>query len=424
MNRNLTVFLLGSYFFCYAIPQYIPNLFYVYDRIAAQLLFLTILNIIAFLLIIRKNTFKQFFSTYKSKYHFYSYLGFVLFSSFSLVVAENLTEGLVSLTKVMTFFLSFIIILFLSQSQKINFLKIFIFFTIIALSIESGLINYLFYDSVITNGNFLQRGNEFKGLAANINISSFSIALKIPVLIYIIFSKQKRYLKFLCFILIYSSLLTILLLLSRAAILAIVFISISLFCMFLFNYNKFNNRNFLGVILAVFLSFVSYQLINDKNPSDLIVDRFSTITDPATDGSVKERLNFYTTAFQSIKNNPILGVGVGNWKIISIKYSKDIIKEYVVPYFVHNDFLQVMAEIGILGGLLYLFYIFYPFIISFREVLTKKTFSLNFMIFLILGVYIIDSMLNFPMDRSITFVYLIFSIALFYQLIFNKIYEK
>ena len=40
MNRNLTVFLLGSYFFCYAIPQYIPNLFYVYDRIAA----ITILN--------------------------------------------------------------------------------------------------------------------------------------------------------------------------------------------------------------------------------------------------------------------------------------------------------------------------------------------------------------------------------------------
>ena len=102
-------------------------------------------------------------------------------------------------------------------------------FTIIAIFVESGLINYLFYESVITNGNFLQRGNAFKGLAANINIASFSIALKIPVLIYIIFSKQKKYLKLFCFILIYSSFLTILLLLSRAAILAIVFISISLF---------------------------------------------------------------------------------------------------------------------------------------------------------------------------------------------------
>ncbi len=424
MNRSQTIFLLGSYFFCYTIPQYIPSLFYVYDRIAAQLLFLTILNIIAFSLIIRKNTFQQFFSIYRSKYHFYSYLGFVLFSSFSLLVAENFTEGLVSLTKIMTFFLSFMIIVFLSQSQKINFLKIFITFSLIALFVESGLINYLFYESVITNGNFLQRGNAFKGLAANINIASFSIALKIPVLIYIIFSKQKKYLKLICFILIYSSFLTILLLLSRAAILAIVFISVSLFFMFLLNTNKLNNRNFLGVILSVFLSFVSYQLINDKNPSDLIVDRFSTITDPATDGSVKERINFYTTAFQSIKENPIFGVGVGNWKIISIKYSKDIIKEYVVPYFVHNDFLQVMAEIGLLGGLFYIFYIFYPFYRSFREVLIKKTFSLSFMMFLIIGVYIIDSMLNFPMDRSITYVYLIFSIALFYQLIFNKIYEK
>ena len=119
MNRNLTVFLLGSYFFCYAIPQYIPNLFYVYDRIAAQLLFLTILNIIAFYLIIRKNTFKQFFSTYKSKYHFLLIPGICsIFFFFSLVVAENLTEGLVSLTKVMTFFLSFIIIFILISKSK------------------------------------------------------------------------------------------------------------------------------------------------------------------------------------------------------------------------------------------------------------------------------------------------------------------
>jgi hypothetical protein len=94
-------------------------------------------------------------------------MGFVLLSSFSLVVAENFTEGLVSLTKIMTFFMSFMIIVFLSQNQKINFLKIFITLSIIAISLESGLINYLFYDSVITNGNFLQRGNEFKGLAGN-----------------------------------------------------------------------------------------------------------------------------------------------------------------------------------------------------------------------------------------------------------------
>jgi len=49
---------------------------------------------------------------------------------------------------------------------------------------------------------------------------------------------------------------------------------------------------------------------------------------------------------------------------------------------------------------------------------------LNFLIFLIFGVYVVDSMLNFPMDRAVTFIYLIFSIALFYQISNTHFNEK
>ena len=96
-----------------------------------------------------------------------------------------------------------------------------------------------------------------------------------------------------------------------------------------------------------------------------------------------------------------LGVGVGNWKIISIRYSRDIIAEYRVPYFVHNDFLQVTAEIGIFGGLAYMCFIFLPFFKSMSMLFRQKYFSIYFMIFLISGVFIIDSLLNFPLDRPI-----------------------
>ena len=46
------------------------------------------------------------------------------------------------------------------------------------------------------------------------------------------------------------------------------------------------------ILLIGVFSIISYQQFNDKNASDVIVERFSTITDPGSDDSVKERLNF------------------------------------------------------------------------------------------------------------------------------------
>ena len=124
------------------------------------------------------------------------------------------------------------------------------------------------------------------------------------------------------------------------------------------------------ILLIGVFSIISYQQFNDKNASDVIVERFSTITDPGSDDSVKERLNFYSTAVESISMNPLFGIGVGNWKIVSIKYSKDIIKEYRVPYFAHNDFLQITAEIGIIE--VYFIYFYFLSVFNFSTLYIKK----------------------------------------------------
>ena len=129
------------------------------------------------------------------------------------------------------------------------------------------------------------------------------------------------------------------------------------------------------------MSIFSYNVINEKNAYSILTERFSNVTNPIVDESVNERLNFYTTAIQSIGDNPLLGIGIGNWKIKSIDLSKEIIISYRVPYFVHNDFLQYLAEIGIIGGLCFMFYIFYPIFISFLRSLKSRSFNLDFMIF-------------------------------------------
>jgi O-antigen ligase len=425
MAKAKIISLLGLYFFSYTIPQYIPNLYYAYDRVTVHLLFLSILNVFTFLILVKSGDLIKLISIFKNKIHFYSYSIFILISCFSLFVADNLVEGLVTLTSYLIYFISFILIVCIAQKIKKILLKTFLMFTLIAVFMESGWINYLIYDSVVTNGNFLSRSNDFSGFTGNINISSFSLALKVPILLYIIFKSENRYMRSISLVFIFSSFLSILLLFSRAAIIALIFIMISLSLLLIINKTRNMIKKYIYVICFIFLSFISYGLINDKNPSNIIVDRFSNvISNPGADGSVNERLNFYSTAVNSIFRTPLTGIGVGNWKINSVDYSRDIIAEYRVPYFVHNDFLQITAEIGIIGGLAFIYFIFYPFFVSLKKSFYEKDFNLYFMIYLIMGVYIIDSLLNFPIGRVITVIFLLFTIMLFYILTQNFEDEK
>ena len=416
MGRNLTYLLLGSYFFCYTIPQSVFNLFYVYDRISVHFLFLAVLNLISLILILRKNTIDEFLSVFKEKPHSYSYLLFIVFGLISILVAENKIESIVTITQLLIFFSSFVIIVFLSKLKNINFIKVFGVFTLMAVFIESIYINYLFYDSILIGGNSLDRSNEFRGFTANINISSFSLCLKIPLLFYLAFNTKVNTVKVSTLIMIFSSILTILLLGGRASIIALIFILLLIATVCIFKINKSKIVNLSLSILMIVLSLSAYQSFNQNNKSSRVVERFSNVFNPIEDQSVKERLSFYSAAFQSIKNKPLLGIGIGNWKLISIEYSKDLIEDYKVPYHVHNDFLQVAAEVGLFGGIAYLYFILFPFVMSIKKFLLdrEKKFNQYVLIILIFGVYVLDSLLNFPMARPVNFIYLLFAMALFY----------
>ena len=226
---------------------------------------------------------------------------------------------------------------------------------------------------------------------------------------------------------IFSSILTILLLGGRASLIALSSILVLVIIISILKSNKSKIINLSLSFFIIALSLSTYQFFNQNNLKSNVIERFSIVFNPSEDDSVNERLNFYSSAIQSIKKHPLLGIGVGNWKIVSIDYSKDIIEDYKVPYFAHNDFLQIFAEIGLIGGLAYLYYIFFPFILSFKKMfkLIREGFSKYFLIFLIFGVYIIDSLLNFPMARPVNVIYLLFTIALFYILNNQSLsYEK
>ena len=62
---------------------------------------------------------------------------------------------------------------------------------------------------------------------------------------------------------------------------------------------------------------------------------------------VNQRLRYYEDVFKHVVSNPVIGVGLE--KIKSIEYDNKDINGYIVPYHAHSDFIQLGAELGVIG---------------------------------------------------------------------------
>ena len=133
------------------------------------------------------------------------------------------------------------------------------------------------------------------------------------------------------------------------------------------------------------------------------MSRAATISVSTNDGSVNQRLRYYEDVLTHITKNPVLGVGIGNWKLSSIDYDKEDIEGYIVPYHAHSDFIQLGAELGFVGFLLYLgvflLAAYFVFVILFKSDLDADNKWFVFLLITALAVYFVDANLNFPIAR-------------------------
>jgi tetratricopeptide (TPR) repeat protein len=113
------------------------------------------------------------------------------------------------------------------------------------------------------------------------------------------------------------------------------------------------------------------------------------------------RLHLWGTAIDYSLKNPILGAGYGNWKLASIPYERELANELFVPYHAHNDFIEMFADLGLIGGLCFsgMFLLLLYYTVSFLR--TKRGDPLMVIIaFLAVSCYGVDALLNFPAERT------------------------
>lgn len=146
-------------------------------------------------------------------------------------------------------------------------------------------------------------------------------------------------------------------------------------------------------------------------------NEFTDILDSAT---LSERKVLWSNTIEMIKDNPVTGVGAGNWKIHNNAYglegfqakARTGLEIFQRP---HNDFLWVFSELGVLGFLVYLGFFSLIIVLCVQRIRAASEQSRVLDYLLILGAllgYIIIAMFGYPFERVEQQVFLSTFIAL------------
>lgn len=183
-----------------------------------------------------------------------------------------------------------------------------------------------------------------------------------------------------------------------------------------YEFFKFNKPILLYYILPCILAYSLTTYIIDPSDQGDVTSRISSLTS-SEDDSKNTRLRYYSHLSEHIFKNPLLGSGIGTWKIYSIKYDRENIQNYIIPFNAHNDVLEVSAETGIIGGLFFLSFFGYLFFYLLKNLQKNHSDPYSYYYSLVMClpfiIYFIDLNLNFPSSRPfnqyllLLFIYII-----------------
>jgi len=389
------------------------------DQMFPEFLYLSFVQIITTLYIffVKKS---DYVSLIKQNLSLISFVLFLLIALISSYNATNFQLSIIELTVFFTFFITYLNLTVLFHKNE-NLIEFTVLLSIFLISVESLKVIYRAYEIYDFYKPNL-RHPSYAGFSSNVNVTSFSILVKTPFLFYFIntYKTKKFALKLGLYSIFFISTSAIFLCYSRGAILTLLLIFV---LYFIYNFSvKKNNVRYKSIILLLILiiSYTTNKLIFINVGSD-VVDRATTFDFSTQDSSINSRIGYYLDALNGISEKPFFGWGIGNWKIQSIQFAKDRIKEYQVPYHTHNDFLQMGAETGLIGAIFYLIIFLFPFYFLSKKIISDfNSNQIYFFLLLSIIVFLFDSNFNFPRARPTSIVNISFLMAFINSFIRSK----
>jgi len=402
------------------------------DPIGSQWLYLSLVDVVAVIyILIYWGRYKYLFSKIKNNKILLFYTLFAIWAIASYFYAFNNVETIVCLARLITTFVStIVVVLFFLNNKEL------IYVTLLLLALT------LVYDSFSILNNFITNANlgktkldelilSLRGLNGNKNVMAASFVIRLPLLIYFLYESNKYVIKITVAILLLIATTCIFILNTRSTFVTLfIFLFLHVVFIIYMHYRKIliALKELAFFILPIIIAFVlANNLITNANnaPINNGTNGYGTVTERIktiqfTDEGSSARLRLWREAISYAKQHPIIGCGYGNWKLASIPFEKAFANEADVPYHSHNDFLEIATELGILGLLLFLGIFAFSAFAFIKALKAKKLDALFFIIILSLIGYMVDAMLNFPTERSTIQALFSFNIAIIIALFVYK----
>ena len=329
---------------------------------------------------------------------------FILTMSISLIISNTIMVSL----RDYVIFISYIIVYFLivnnidSKKEFDSFINI-LFLTSLIVSIYT-LIQYYGFDLYL---------NDLKRITSTIgqkNWISNYLALIFPIIFSFFLLEQIKKNKIIYYLLLSILYTTLMICQSRGIWISISITTIlAIYIIFRFKLFKIFHKNQKWLILLIFtfiIITIIYSTDNPLNKSAITVPQRAISTFDEKDPSINTRLLIWGTALDIIKDNPFIGTGIGTFKMNYLDYQADFLQRN--PYYIkysgkagesHNEYLQMAAELGIVGLGIFLSILFVFYSLSLNYLKKENSNKNKIIIFgLITGItcFLIHSMFTFP----------------------------
>lgn len=396
----------------YAMVGFVPN-FDAFEVLGPQWIYLTAINILCLVYIVSaglSGIVKTIFSTLPAR----AFALFVIIAGISISYAGNKVEALYCFIRYLTTLLVFLNIAVLLYRKSGILPALFTIISVILL-IESLQTISRFFDEIKQGVGFDKTVLDLTLNSGNKNILAASLVIKMPFLLYLI-HKAKPWGKLGYGAIFLLAVAALVVLNARSALVALILITAIYLVFYIAQLLQAGTGKkallqigfvLLPLLLGILLSnsFIDYsKSLTDSNATSYgsFTERVSTIS--LSKDASNGRYLLWSNAVTYIKAHPLLGAGIGNWKLAAIPFDNQVNDDYTASYHVHNDFLEMTAETGIMGGLVFLSIFLicaWTLFRAYRQQSFTPYTTLPVFVLMALGCYVVDAGLNFPVERPV-----------------------
>jgi len=273
------------------------------------------------------------------------------------------------------------------------------------------------------------------GLFGNVNFFAEYLIIPLPIAVSLFFVSQNRFKKILLLIAILAMGTSLTVTFTRSSYLgfgvSLIFMAILFMTLQGKSFIKENKKLFIIILVAIIIITLLFIIPSPLNKSGTVIykikSRISVSQLIQNSYTIRSRITNWKFTTLMIKDNPLLGSGIGTYKYNSLRYQARFLEQgenrSIYPSIfatkAHNEYLQLWAELGIVGLGIFIWLIISYFYYGLRFIKrvikrVKNRYKQGIIIGLMGAVVavLIDSIFGFPLHLPATIVLFWLALAL------------